>query len=36
MNIAALNVELTYAFQPIVDVKERNVFSYEALLRGKK
>ena len=35
MNIAALNVELTYAFQPIVDVKERNVFSYEALLRGK-
>jgi EAL domain-containing protein (putative c-di-GMP-specific phosphodiesterase class I) len=29
-----LGVELTMAFQPIVDVQERRVFAYEALVRG--
>jgi EAL domain-containing protein (putative c-di-GMP-specific phosphodiesterase class I) len=30
----ASDSNFTFAFQPIVDVKEREVFSYEALIRG--
>ena len=36
MNLKNQNeVNFTYAFQPIVDVHEKNIFSYEALIRGK-
>lgn len=30
----SLNIEFTFAFQPIVNVKEKKVFAYEALVRG--
>ena len=30
----ALDFDFTFAFQPIVDVKQRTVFAYEALVRG--
>lgn len=29
-----LDFELTFAFQPIVDISERSVYAYEALVRG--
>ena len=28
-------IDFSYAFQPIVNIKNKTVFSYEALLRGK-
>ncbi len=31
---SALGFEFTFAFQPIVDIETRRVFSYEALVRG--
>jgi len=31
---AALDFEISMAFQPIVDVEQRNIFAYEALVRG--
>lgn len=31
---AGLGVDLSFAFQPVVDVRTRAVFSYEALVRG--
>lgn len=31
---AALDFEFTFAFQPIVDVEARQIFAYEALVRG--
>ena len=33
-DLAQLDFDFTYAFQPIVDVKEGCIFSYEALVRG--
>lgn len=30
-----LDFDITMAFQPIVDIEKRNVFAYEALVRGK-
>lgn len=30
-----LNFDFTFAFQPIVDIRTRSVFSYEALVRGR-
>jgi len=30
----ALDFDITMAFQPIVDVEQRNIFAYEALVRG--
>lgn len=30
----ALDFDFTFAFQPIVDVRLRSVFAYEALVRG--
>ncbi len=32
----SLNIEFTFAFQPIINVKEKKVFAYEALVRGPK
>lgn len=34
--ISTLNFDFTFAFQPIVDVKENKIFAYEALVRGVK
>lgn len=31
-----LDIDFTFAFQPIVNVKERAIFAYEALVRGVK
>jgi EAL domain-containing protein (putative c-di-GMP-specific phosphodiesterase class I) len=31
---AGLNVDFSYAFQPIVDIETRSIFSHEALVRG--
>ncbi len=31
---AALDFEFSYAYQPIVDVRERSIFAHEALVRG--
>ena len=31
---SSLDFELSMAFQPIVDVEQRNIFAYEALVRG--
>ena len=31
---AALDFEISMAFQPIVDLEQRNIFAYEALVRG--
>ena len=34
MNEALLPFDFSYAFQPIVDIENKNVHSYEALVRG--
>jgi EAL domain-containing protein (putative c-di-GMP-specific phosphodiesterase class I) len=31
-----LDIDFTFAFQPIVNVKEKTIFAYEALVRGLK
>ena len=33
-NDSSLNFDFSFAFQPIVDVRAREIFSYEALIRG--
>jgi len=32
---APLGFDFTMAFQPIVDIRDRSVFAYEALVRGR-
>jgi EAL domain-containing protein (putative c-di-GMP-specific phosphodiesterase class I) len=35
MNAAAADFDISFAFQPIVDIAARQVFAYEALVRGR-